>query len=148
MPHSSSGLIFPPASCLRCRTCKAVNGNVTLLGSPWSPPQWMKQNNNLRDEFVDAWVGYMCRQVRIYSPLQCISWQCIYQYIYPLPAHTQPHHITTPHHPHYQAPSTATPKHLAGCQCSQHYHCCRTLIRCIASRCMGGGQRRGLQGFG
>ena len=41
--------------------------DVMLLGSPWSPPQWMKQNNNLRFELVDVWVSYMVKYLLAYK---------------------------------------------------------------------------------
>ena len=38
------------------RWMRQINPNVILLGSIWSPPRWMKQNNNLQWQYVDAWV--------------------------------------------------------------------------------------------
>lgn len=43
-----------------------ANASTTLLGSIWSPPQWMKNNNNLRFEQVDAWVGYLVKYLLAY----------------------------------------------------------------------------------
>jgi O-glycosyl hydrolase len=34
------------------------NPDILLLGSQWSPPGWMKQNNNLRWEFRDSYVQW------------------------------------------------------------------------------------------
>ena len=44
-----------------------VKKDVVLLGSPWSPPQWMKQMNKLRDEFADSWVDYMVKYLLAYK---------------------------------------------------------------------------------
>jgi len=38
---------------------RAMNPATKLLGSIWSPPEWMKQNNNLHWGYVDAWVLYI-----------------------------------------------------------------------------------------
>ena len=46
---------------------RAYSDDITLLGSPWSPPAWMKQNNNLRWEYVDSWVAYMVEYLRTYE---------------------------------------------------------------------------------
>ena len=44
----------------------AKNSDVTLFGSPWSPPGWMKQDNTLQTKYIDAWVEYMLRYLREY----------------------------------------------------------------------------------
>ena len=46
----------------------ALNPNVTLLGSPWSPPRWMKDNGayvggGLRPEFYDAYARYFVKYI-------------------------------------------------------------------------------------
>ena len=46
----------------------AVSPDIKLFGSPWSPPGWMKtEDNTLRPEYVDAWVSYMLGYVRAYA---------------------------------------------------------------------------------
>jgi len=52
----------------------AVAGtNFTLFASPWSPPAWMKDNNNmlhggkLKPEFYSAWANYFCRFIQAYA---------------------------------------------------------------------------------
>lgn len=39
----------------------SVNPDVFLFGSIWSPPKWMKNNNNLNWIHVDSWVNYIVR---------------------------------------------------------------------------------------
>ena len=67
---------------------QAMNpGGITLLGSPWSPPQWMKaspgkqgQEANTLDlstpGAADAWVQYM---------VKCADLLLFYIYIYWIP---------------------------------------------------------------
>lgn len=52
----------------------AVAGtNFTLFASPWSPPAWMKDNNNmlhggkLKPEFYSAWANYFCKFIQAYA---------------------------------------------------------------------------------
>jgi glucan endo-1,6-beta-glucosidase len=42
------------------------NPDILLLGSQWSPPGWMKQNNNLRWEFRDSYVQYFVNFLQAY----------------------------------------------------------------------------------
>ncbi|WBA42306.1 glycoside hydrolase family 30 protein [Hymenobacter canadensis] len=47
----------------------AINPAIKLLGSPWSPPTWMKTNNNskggsLKPEFYDAYARYFVKYVQ------------------------------------------------------------------------------------
>lgn len=47
----------------------AINPNIKLMGSPWSPPTWMKTNNNskggsLKPEFYDAYAKYFVKYVQ------------------------------------------------------------------------------------
>mmetsp|Transcript_32227 Transcript_32227/g.106472 ORF Transcript_32227/g.106472 Transcript_32227/m.106472 type:complete len:650 (-) Transcript_32227:151-2100(-) len=46
-----------------------VKPDVMLLGSLWSPPQWMKQQdtNTLRQEYEDQWVDYMVKYVSLFK---------------------------------------------------------------------------------
>ena len=48
------------------RMLKVTANTTTLLGSIWSPPQWMKTNNNLRYEQIDAWVEYFVKYLLAY----------------------------------------------------------------------------------
>ena len=47
----------------------AINPNLKILGSPWTPPSWMKTNNNskggsLKPEFYDAYARYLVKYVQ------------------------------------------------------------------------------------
>ncbi|CAF5109871.1 unnamed protein product, partial [Rotaria sp. Silwood1] len=47
----------------------AINPNIKLLGSPWSPPIWMKTNKNsiggsLLSEYYDAYALYFVRYIQ------------------------------------------------------------------------------------
>ncbi|WP_243409492.1 glycoside hydrolase family 30 protein [Pontibacter virosus] len=47
----------------------AINPDIKLMGSPWSPPTWMKTNNgsiggSLKPEFYDAYARYFVRYVQ------------------------------------------------------------------------------------
>lgn len=47
----------------------AINPNIKILGSPWSPPVWMKTNNDtkggsLRPMFYDAYAKYFVRYIQ------------------------------------------------------------------------------------
>ncbi|WP_375436867.1 glycoside hydrolase family 30 beta sandwich domain-containing protein [uncultured Hymenobacter sp.] len=47
----------------------AINPNIKILGSPWSPPPWMKTNNNskggsLKPEFYDAYARYFAKYIQ------------------------------------------------------------------------------------
>lgn len=51
----------------------ASGGRMLLYGSPWSPPAWMKTNNNmlyggkLKPEYVDAWSRYYTKFIKAYE---------------------------------------------------------------------------------
>lgn len=51
----------------------AAGGKITLFGSPWSPPAWMKTNNNmlrggkLKPEFYEAWALYYTKFIKEYE---------------------------------------------------------------------------------
>lgn len=55
------------------RAAQAAGGRLPLLASPWSPPAFMKDNNNmlrggkLRPEFRQAWANYYAKFVRAYE---------------------------------------------------------------------------------
>ena len=47
----------------------AISPNIKLLGSPWSPPTWMKTNGNskggsLKPEFYDAYARYFVKYIQ------------------------------------------------------------------------------------
>jgi len=47
----------------------AINPRIQILGSPWSPPTWMKTNNNskggsLKPEFYDAYARYFVKYIQ------------------------------------------------------------------------------------
>ncbi|MFZ5939408.1 MAG: glycoside hydrolase family 30 protein [Bacteroidota bacterium] len=52
---------------------KYTNGDLKLFASPWSPPAWMKTNNNmlqggqLKPEYASAWADYFVRFVQEYE---------------------------------------------------------------------------------
>ena len=51
---------------------KAAGGKLTLYGSPWSPPAWMKDNNDilhggkLKPEFYQSWANYYTKFIKAY----------------------------------------------------------------------------------
>ena len=51
----------------------ASKGKLKLYVSPWSPPAWMKDNNNmlqggkLKDEFAPAWANYFVKFIKAYE---------------------------------------------------------------------------------
>lgn len=58
------------------RDIKSVQRDLTLLGSVWSVPGWMKLNgvtsgttvnNNLNHDFVDAWAQYFVKYIQAYN---------------------------------------------------------------------------------
>jgi glucosylceramidase len=52
---------------------KAANGKLKLFVSPWSPPAWMKDNNDmlhggkLKDEFKQSWANYYVKFIKTYE---------------------------------------------------------------------------------
>jgi transposase len=52
---------------------KAARGKLTLYGSPWSPPAWMKDNNDilhggkLKPEFNQSWANYYAKFIKAYE---------------------------------------------------------------------------------
>jgi glucosylceramidase len=51
------------------REILAINPNIKILGSPWSPPPWMKTNENskggsLKPEFYDAYARYFVKYIQ------------------------------------------------------------------------------------
>ena len=55
------------------RAIEATGGRLTLFASPWSPPAFMKTNNDmlhggkLRPEFRQAWANYYTRFIKAYE---------------------------------------------------------------------------------
>ena len=46
-----------------------INPNIKILGSPWSPPEWMKDNNNfkggsLKPEYYDVYARYFVKYIQ------------------------------------------------------------------------------------
>jgi glucosylceramidase len=58
----------------------AAGGNLPLYVSPWSPPAWMKDNNNmlqggkLKPEFREAWANYYVKFIREYEKRNIPVW--------------------------------------------------------------------------
>jgi glucosylceramidase len=52
---------------------KATDGKLKLFVSPWSPPGWMKDNNDmlhggkLKDEFKQSWANYYVKFIKTYE---------------------------------------------------------------------------------
>jgi glucosylceramidase len=52
---------------------QAAGGKLNLFGSPWSPPAWMKSNNDmlhggkLKPEFYDSWAMYYTKFIKAYE---------------------------------------------------------------------------------
>ena len=55
---------------------RGVRSDLTLLGSVWSPPGWMKlnnvmygttENNNLNHDYVDAWAQYFVKYIQAFN---------------------------------------------------------------------------------
>lgn len=52
---------------------KAANGNIKIFASPWSPPSWMKTNENmlyggkLKPEYFQTWADYIVKYIKSYE---------------------------------------------------------------------------------
>ncbi|WP_207423021.1 glycoside hydrolase family 30 protein [Desertivirga brevis] len=59
---------------------QAAGGNLPMFVSPWSPPAWMKDNNNmlkggkLKPEFRQAWSNYYVKFIKGYEALGIPVW--------------------------------------------------------------------------
>src|SRR6187549_2398545 len=59
---------------------KTTNSKLTLYVSPWSPPAWMKDNNNmlqggkLKDEFKQSWANYYVKFIKTYETMGMPVW--------------------------------------------------------------------------
>lgn len=55
------------------RALKAAGGNIKIYASPWSPPAWMKTNNDmlrggkLKAEYNQTWADYFVKYVQAYE---------------------------------------------------------------------------------
>jgi len=62
------------------RAIAAAGGKLNLYVSPWSPPAWMKDNNNmlqggkLKPEFYDSWANYYVKFIKGYEQLGIPVW--------------------------------------------------------------------------
>jgi glucosylceramidase len=62
------------------RALKAANGNIKIYASPWSPPAWMKTNNNmlyggkLLPEYNQTWADYFVRFIQEYQKAGIPIW--------------------------------------------------------------------------
>jgi len=58
----------------------AAGGKLDFFVSPWSPPAWMKDNNNmlqgghLKPEFYDAWANYFVKFIQAYEKMGIPVW--------------------------------------------------------------------------
>ncbi len=58
----------------------AAGGKLNLFVSPWSPPAWMKDNNDmlhggkLKPEFFDSWANYYVKFIQAYEKLGIPVW--------------------------------------------------------------------------
>jgi len=58
----------------------AAGGKLTLFVSPWSPPAWMKTNNDvlhggkLKPEFGQSWANYYVKYIKAYEALSIPVW--------------------------------------------------------------------------
>jgi glucosylceramidase len=62
------------------KALQAADRKITLYASPWSPPAFMKTNNNmlrggkLKPEFYDAWANYYVKFINTYQKLGIPVW--------------------------------------------------------------------------
>lgn len=55
------------------RALQTAHGNIKIFASPWSPPTWMKTNNNmlyggkLKPEYRQTWANYFVKYVKAYK---------------------------------------------------------------------------------
>ena len=58
---------------IKAALATAGEGNLTLFASPWSPPAWMKDNNDilhggkLKPEYYQCWARYYCKFIQAYE---------------------------------------------------------------------------------
>jgi glucosylceramidase len=62
------------------RALAAAQGNIKIFSSPWSPPAWMKTNNDmlhggkLRPEYAQTWADYFVKYVKAYQAAGIPIW--------------------------------------------------------------------------
>ena len=62
------------------KAMEAAGGKLDLFVSPWSPPAWMKSNNDmlqggsLKPEFYDAWANYYVKFIQAYEKTGIPVW--------------------------------------------------------------------------
>jgi glucosylceramidase len=62
------------------RAQATAKGNIRFLASPWSPPGWMKTNNEmlhggkLREEYSQTWADYFVRYIKAYGDAGIPIW--------------------------------------------------------------------------
>jgi len=62
------------------RAQETAKGNIRFFASPWSPPGWMKTNNDmlhggkLKKEFSQTWADYFVRYIKSYKDLGIPMW--------------------------------------------------------------------------
>ncbi|HET9826252.1 MAG TPA: hypothetical protein VFP87_13020, partial [Chitinophagaceae bacterium] len=62
------------------RAMEASGGKLNLFVSPWSPPAWMKDNNDmlhggkLKPEFYDTWANYYVKFIQAYQKENIPVW--------------------------------------------------------------------------
>jgi len=55
------------------RALETAKGDLKIYASPWSPPAWMKTNNNmlyggkLKPEYLQTWADYFVKYVKAYA---------------------------------------------------------------------------------
>ena len=55
------------------RAIAAAGGKLTIFASPWSPPAWMKDNNDmlhggkLKPEYYQSWANYFAKFIKAYA---------------------------------------------------------------------------------
>ncbi|MBN1933424.1 MAG: glycoside hydrolase family 30 protein [Anaerolineae bacterium] len=62
------------------RALETAKGNIKIYASPWSPPAWMKTNNDmlyggkLKPEYFQTWADYFVKYVRAYEQVGIPIW--------------------------------------------------------------------------
>lgn len=62
------------------RALVVAKGNIKIFASPWSPPAWMKTNNDilhggkLKAEYAQTWAGYFVKYVKAYEAAGIPIW--------------------------------------------------------------------------
>jgi glucosylceramidase len=62
------------------RALEAAKGNIKIFASPWSPPAWMKTNNEmlhggkLKPEYSQTWADYFVKYIKAYKSAGIPIW--------------------------------------------------------------------------